>query len=381
MKQFLTVFLILLLFSATAAFAERAGGRVAIIPASANIDTTPPSIDITSPDVSRGVKITATETKTMVRGRASDESGVASVTINGTVAKLDDKGNFAAELFLKPGENSVSVVSLDTRGNQGIRRFSISRQIDTLPPTQETAQASALHGTNYALIIGIQNYSDSSINSLDHPIQDAQKLYETLTNYYTFAPGNVTFLRNPDRTSIIQAFDLLAQKTTENDSVLIFYAGHGFWDERLKQGFWLPSNSMKKSRTEWLSNGTIRDYINGIKAKHTLLIADACFSGGIFKTRSAFSEATSDIKELQKLPSRKAMTSGAMKEVPDKSVFIEYLVKRLVQNKDQYLSSEQLFSSFRQAVISNSRNNQVPQFGEIRETGDEGGDFVFERKL
>jgi len=379
MRQLLIIFAMILM-AAAVAFAERSGGRVAIIPASASLDTTPPAIDITAPDVSRGVKIMAAETKTLVRGRATDESGVASVTVNGVAAKLDDKGNFAAELFLKPGENAVSVVSVDTRGNQGMKRFSIFKQIDSLPPVQDIAQATPLNGTNYALIIGIQNYGDNSINSLDNPLQDAQKLYETLTSHYTFATDNVTFLRNPDRISIIQAFDHLAQKTTDNDSVLIFYAGHGFWDERLKQGFWLPSNALKKSRAEWLSNGTIRDYINGIKSRHTLLIADACFSGGIFKTRSAFSEATSDIKELQKLPSRKAMTSGAMKEVPDKSVFIEYLVKRLTQNKDRFLSSEQLFASFRQAVISNSRNNQVPQFGEIRETGDEGGDFVFERK-
>ena len=41
----------------------------------------------------------------------------------------------------------------------------------------------------------------------------------------------------------------------------------------------------------------------------------------------------------------------------------------------QYLSSEQLFSSFRIAVINNS--NVIPQFGEIKDVGDEGGDFIF----
>jgi len=90
--------------------------------------------------------------------------------------------------------------------------------------------------------------------------------------------------------------------------------------------------------------------------------------------------APKDIQELYKLPSRKAMTSGAMKEVPDKSVFIEYLVKRLDQNTDKFLPAEQLFSSFKAAVINNSPNGQVPQFGEIRETGDEGGDFIFIKK-
>ncbi len=36
-----------------------------------------------------------------------------------------------------------------------------------------------------------------------------------------------------------------------------------------------------------------------------------------------------------------------------------------------------LSASFKIAVINNSPNAQVPQFGEVRETGDEGGDFIF----
>ncbi len=66
-----------------------------------------------------------------------------------------------------------------------------------------------------------------------------------------------------------------------------------------------------------------------------------------------------------------------MKTVPDKSVFIEYLVKRLNENTEKYLSTEQLFASFKTGVINNSPNGQIPQFGDIRETGDEGGDFIF----
>lgn len=364
---------------ASASFALRSGGTVSILPKSTQADTTPPNIVITSPDITRGLKIVSNETRMTVTGRAVDTSGVASVTVKGISASLDENGNFSAPLLLKPGENQVVVIAVDTLGNQKVERFSIQRKADSVvPPVPESAQAN--EGTFHALIIAVQSYSDSAINSLDFPIQDAQGLYDTLITAYTFLPENVTLLKNPDRATIIQTFDHLAQKVAESDSLLIFYAGHGYWDERMKQGFWLPANASKKSRAEWLSNSTIRDYINGIRSKHTLLLADACFSGGIFKTRSAFSEAPRDIKELAKLPSRKAMTSGAMKEVPDRSVFMEYLLKRLKQNKDSFISSEQLFTSFRTAVISNSSNNQIPQFGEIRETGDEGGDFIFIKK-
>jgi hypothetical protein len=44
------------------------------------------------------------------------------------------------------------------------------------------------------------------------------------------------------------------------------------------------------------------------------------------------------------------------------------------------MSSEDLFSRFKVAVINNSPTNQIPQFGEIWAAGDEGGDFIFVRR-
>jgi len=118
--------------------------------------------------------------------------------------------------------------------------------------------------------------------------------------------------------------------------------------------------------------------LKAVKSKHTLLIADACFGGTIFKTRTAFPDAQKAINKLYELPSRKAMTSGTLTEVPDRSAFIRFLVERLTENTEKYLSSEQLFSSFRIAVINNS--DVIPQYGEIRNVGDQGGDFIFIKK-
>jgi len=63
---------------------------------------------------------------------------------------------------------------------------------------------------------------------------------------------------------------------------------------------------------------------------------------------------------------------------PDKSVFLDYLIRRLDENMDTYLASEQLFSSLRIAVMNNSPN--IPQYGTIQNVGDEGGDFIFIRR-
>ncbi len=228
----------------------------------------------------------------------------------------------------------------------------------------------------FALIIGINEYQDDEIQDLDNPLNDAEQLAGVLTYHYSFDQENVTVLENPKREDIIEALDELTGVVTEKDNLLIFYAGHGIWNAQLNQGYWLPSDASLDSKSYWLSNSTLRDYVGGIKSKHTLLISDACFSGGILKERAVF-ENSRAILEVYKLPSRKAMTSGTLKTVPDKSVFIEYLLKNLINNQAPLLSADQLFRNFKTAVINNSPNGQVPQYGPITQAGDEGGDFIF----
>jgi hypothetical protein len=233
-----------------------------------------------------------------------------------------------------------------------------------------------IKGKFYALIIGINNYSDPSIPELDNAMRDAEKFYNVIISRYTFEKEDVKFLQNATMNQMVEALDYFSKKVQPADNFLIFYAGHGVWDPSSDIGFWLPSDARKSSKLAWFRNSTLRDYLKEIKSKHTLLISDACFAGSIIlKTRAAFPDATQAINKLYELPSRKAMTSGTIEEVPDQSAFLKYLVDRLGNNNEKYLSSEQLFSSFRIAVINNS--NVVPQFGEIKDVGDEGGDFIF----
>lgn len=228
----------------------------------------------------------------------------------------------------------------------------------------------------YALIIAEESYLDPAIIDLDQPVADALALQQELLTNYTFESSTITVLKNPTRTEIIETFDYLTTSVKPTDNLLIFYAGHGIWDDKIEQGYWLPSDAKKSSKAAWLSNGTIRDYIRAIDSKHTLLITDACFSGGILKTREAFASSKA-IMEMYKLSSRKAMTSGSLKTVPDKSVFIEYLIKALHNNSQPLISADQLFNSFKYNVINNSANGQVPQYGVILQADDEGGDFIF----
>ena len=238
-----------------------------------------------------------------------------------------------------------------------------------------------LIGDYYALLVGISEYQDLGINDLVQPAIDVEDFKKVLRRDYNFLEQNTFILTDPTREELLNHLDMLSGLVNANDSLLIFYAGHGFWDEKFEQGYWLPSDAKPNAKASWISNATIRDYMKGIGTKHTLLISDACFSGGLFRTRSAFNEETKLTDVLFQLTSRKAITSGTLTEVPDNSVFLKYLLKQLEVNPNQYLTSTELFNRFRLAVLNNSMLDQVPQHGVVQGSGDEGGDFIFKRNI
>jgi hypothetical protein len=179
---------------------------------------------------------------------------------------------------------------------------------------------------------------------------------------------------------VIQAFEGLVAKMKPFDNLLIYYAGHGYWDKETKQGYWLLSDAIERDRTTWFLNESLLRFVDRVDARHILLISDACFSGGIFKTRALRSVEYEAMNKLYKFPSRKAMTSGALTTVPDRSAFTSTLIKRLSQNKSLYISAERLFYSLKSDVMLNGKYDQIPQYGEISAERNKGGDFIFMRR-
>jgi hypothetical protein len=346
-------------------------------------DIKPPVIEILYPLMAsaRGFKPVVEEKLISLKGRASDESGIYEVKVNGADVRFLTDGTFTHELMLVMGDNLVVIEAIDGKANKQTLNLTIQRSLSA-EVVEETElivpEVITTKGKYYALIIGVQDYVSEDITDLEEPISDAQNLYNVLTQQYTFDRENVKFMKNPSREDIIVQLDYYVEHLSGEDNLLIFYAGHGYWDEKRETGYWLPADAQRKSTARWLRNSTIQEYIDDIKVKHTLLIADACFSGSIYKTRKAFEDAPEAVNKLYDLSSRKAITSGTLTEVPDKSVFMEYFLKNLNNNTSKYVPALDMFSSFRTAVMNNSPN--TPQYGTIQNTGDEGGDFIFIRR-
>ena len=346
----------------------------------------PPEVVITEPIVERGFKIVKTK-KILVKGKATDKDGIYEIKINGVDAIIKETGEFTAEVPLKIGDNDLVVKATDLKMASSTKTFSIKRKSpdididndDVVVVNNNDNNLDVGFGQYYALLIGVSSYGDGAITDLGGlPSKDAQDLANILMSKYNFKKENVVVLNNsPKENEIIKEFSKLKKKVTNKDNLLVFYAGHGVYDEKSQVGHWLPSDADMEYELNLISNSQVVDYLKAIQSKHTLLISDACFSGSIFKTRE-FKAAPKSVQKKYELTSRKAITSGTLKTVPNKSVFLKYLLQRLESNNSDYLSARQLFNTIEEPVMNNSPN--TPQYGTIYGIGDEGGDFIFIKK-
>jgi hypothetical protein len=237
-------------------------------------------------------------------------------------------------------------------------------------------------GRYHALIIGNNAYTD--LSPLKTAVNDATAVAELLRIAYGFA---VTLLTNTTREEVIAALDFFRATLTEQDNLLLYYAGHGVLDTSEERGYWLPVNAQQGSRVHWISNTTITDALRAMAAKHVLVVADSCYSGTLVRgidvvlPPSGTARSTYLARIVQRR-SRTVLTSGGLEPVADSgggehSVFAKAFLAALQDNQD-VLDGQQLFSLIRRPVILNAA--QTPEYTDMRYAGHEGGDFLFVRQ-
>ncbi|KQS33813.1 caspase family protein [Dyadobacter sp. Leaf189] len=344
-------------------------------------DQTPPEITIIEPKLAQTRSLVEVKlSRVFVKVKVTDDSGVRSVMMDDKAVKPDLDGTYNAVFTLPPNlsQKTVEIRATDHAGNVA------SVQVILKSPAQVPLSAGdeadfddIAQGRYYALIISVQNYQPG-IQALSNPHKDGEALSKVLLSRYKFNPSDVFTLKDPTVAELGQALEKLKANLTKRDNLLIFFSGHGEWDEKIGQGYWLLKDAEPQNQATWISNSTVKDYIRGINSRHTLLVTDACFGGSI-STKGTDDAAE---KKIYKLPSRIAITSGNLEKVPDNSVFMKYFLERLRENNSKYMPALTFFSSFYTAVISNSGENtpHQPQYSRIDNTGHQGGDFIFTLK-
>lgn len=354
-------------------------------------DKSAPSITITYPEVKRGLKVTAKSASITVTGIATGASGIAEVIINGQSSILDENGNFSApEVLLKVGDNRITVTALGVNKQRTTETFIIAREGGVLSQTKQNETNKAAYsplakGKSYALIVGINDYHN--IDQLKTASNDATTVAQVLRDNYGFDTMVITDAA-ATRTKIMKELNSLKNQVNPEDRLLIYYAGHGYNDNETETSYWLPVESEKNDPTNWINAKDVTDQLKRSKAKQVLIVADSCYSGTISRAidPSLTGRGTRDtyIYKMMEKPSRVLISSGGNEPVSDAggkghSIFAQVFIDALQNPKEQIFTAEELLThQIKESVAG--RANQTPEYKVIRNSGHDGGDFVFEVK-
>ncbi len=245
-----------------------------------------------------------------------------------------------------------------------------------------------LYENTYALIIGIDNYSNLHFNqNLNYAVSDAKAVAKSMMDNFQFNDIIELYNKEAIKSNIQQEISNF-RKTGKEDGVFIFIASHGHTETTPEGdlGYIIPYDGSFDPLNMWknISMGELRNFLKPIAAKHVFVVVDACYSATLLTTRSMLDEPKTDLaffKEITKGRVREVLTAGAKNQpVLDNgpgghSVFTGYFLQYL-ENATNYITASQLGFVLPQKVhdfASQLGHTQVPQFGRL--VGE--GDFVF----
>ena len=141
-------------------------------------------------------------------------------------------------------------------------------------------------GNYNALLFSVENYNDEKIPDLSGPLSDVKRFEVLLSDKYGFASNQISVIADPSRSDILEALIEKRKTLKKEDNLIVFFGGHGLWNQDSLMGYWLPSDYQSGDLGTGVANSELKKILEDIKSKHILLISDACYSGSIFKGRS-----------------------------------------------------------------------------------------------
>lgn len=245
-------------------------------------------------------------------------------------------------------------------------------------------------GRYHALVIGNNEYK-GGMQKLTAARNDAEEIAKILKKNYGF---KTKLLLDADRYEIMSALNELREKLSEEDNLLIYFAGHGIIEKTSggeSRGYWLPVNAEQSSNANWISNTAVTEIIETIPAKHVLIVADSCYSGTLSSAPVArmlpdmpIDAKLRHIAVLAKARARIVIASGGLRPVIDHvggnhSVFAQAFLETLRENSE-VIDVWGLYRSIREKMDRVTRQlglDQEPQYAAMKHAGHGGGVFFF----
>ena len=229
-----------------------------------------------------------------------------------------------------------------------------------------------LYGASYALVIGIDKYTNGW-QRLDKAVEDARRVAKELRGKGFEVTLKLNLKSRELQDALKQFFAVKGKDPTAR--LLLWYAGHGHTIDG--EGYLVPADAPTTlDESGFLLKALpMRDFgslTRLARSKHVLSIFDSCFSGTVFQARA--SATPKAITKKTTKPVRQFITSGdAGQQVRDDGSFREYFIRALNGeeradfNNDGYVTGEELGLFLNQQMSALTRAAQTPKAGKLHD--------------
>ncbi len=161
-----------------------------------------------------------------------------------------------------------------------LKKLSEGDFVDDLKPLIAGLPARPANGNVLAMVTGIAEYAE--LPSVTFADRSAQSFADLIQRQYGIAPANLLMLTNQDATGVrwMARLQTIARRATENDKLIVYYAGHGAPTPSGKTTILVPQDSSANIPEDSpFRLSEVYKILLSSRAKQILVVLDTCFSG------------------------------------------------------------------------------------------------------
>ncbi len=319
----------------------------------------------------------------IILGRATDNIGIAEVTIDGQLVAFDVSGNFQFNTFVPATGKEVLVEISDLAGLSNSKVVSLSRSDGVQPATLSFASLNpmgrkvASNDTAVALIVGVDAYENTPARAI-YADSDARVFADYASEKLGVPENRINILVNDgagEREMLLSVKSWLSRAVKQNQSdVYVFFAGHGLASDDGEQMYLLPYDGAPELLDDTaIARERLFTDIASANPRSVTVFLDTCYSGITRGTDMLIASRPIAIKALkQSVPDNFTVMTAAAGDQTAKpleeakhGMFSYFLMKGMEgeadANQDSKITAGELHSYVQTNVIQQSSGNQTPE--------------------
>ncbi len=319
----------------------------------------------------------------VIRGKVSDNVGVAELIIDNDAVAVTETGNFKYSTFVPPVGLTVIVQVTDMAGLSSTKKVSLKRDVDQAPVTITFDRLNPISRLTWqnsdalALIIGVSDYKNTAAKAV-FADADAMMFRDYASEKLGIPDTRIKTLVNDGagESELLLSVKLwLSRSVKQNQSdVYIFFAGHGLASDDGSKMYLLPHDGAPELLDDTaISRERLFADISAANPRSVTVFLDTCYSGTTRGTDMLIASRPIAIRALeQSIPDNFTVMTAAAGDQTAKpleeakhGMFSYFLMKGMEgeadANKNNEITAGELHSYVQTNVIQQSSGSQTPE--------------------